>query len=80
MLLRDTCLFSGVLGHLSVLEDQARKRKIPQQSRLKELKGKVEALKMQRDHLMVELEIHKVPQRQLNSALRLTFNAHLLMF
>lgn len=65
--LGDNCLLSGVLGHLSVLEDRARKLKTPPQSRLMELKDKVKALKIQRDQLMIELEMHEVTQRH-NSA------------
>lgn len=70
LLLDNYCSSLGVLGRLSVLEDQARKRKVPQQGRLKELKDKVEALKIQRDRLVAEIEIHKVLQRRSSSALK----------
>lgn len=70
LLIDNYCSSSGVLGHLSVLEDQARKRKTPQQGRLKELKDKVEALKIQRDRLVAEIEIHKVLQRKSSSSLK----------
>ncbi|XP_034531448.1 centromere protein O [Notolabrus celidotus] len=55
----------GVLSHLSLLEVQARSRKTrPQQSsRIKELKAKVEALRIQRDQLRAEIETHKNLQK-----------------
>ncbi|KAM6969428.1 centromere protein O [Tautogolabrus adspersus] len=55
----------GVLSHLSLLEVQARSRKSrPQQpSRVKELKAKVEALRIQRDQLRAEIETHKNLQK-----------------
>uniref|UniRef100_A0A8P4KN62 Centromere protein O n=1 Tax=Dicentrarchus labrax TaxID=13489 RepID=A0A8P4KN62_DICLA len=59
-------LFSpGVLSHLSRLEVEARSRKSrPQQrSRVKELKAKVEALRLQRDRLKAEIETHKSLQK-----------------
>ncbi|XP_041809429.1 centromere protein O [Chelmon rostratus] len=56
---------TGVLGHLGLLEVQARSRKTqPQQrSRVKELKAKVEALRIQRDQLKAEMETHKNLQK-----------------
>lgn len=56
------CSSAGVLGHLSLLEVQVRRRKTQpqQQSRVKELKAKVEALTIQRDQLKAEIETHKV--------------------
>ncbi len=58
----DCCVSAGVLGHLSLLEVQARSRKTqPQQrSRVMELKAKAEALRMQRDQLKAQIEMHKV--------------------
>ncbi|KAM3594342.1 uncharacterized protein V6R79_006138 [Siganus canaliculatus] len=52
---------AGVLGHLSLLEVQARSRKSQpqQQSRVKGLKAEVEALKVQRDRLKAEIEMHQ---------------------
>ncbi|XP_059209192.1 centromere protein O [Centropristis striata] len=51
----------GVLSHLSLLEVQARSRKCqPQQpSRVKELKAKAEALRVQKEQLKAEIETHK---------------------
>ncbi|XP_060919705.1 centromere protein O [Labrus mixtus] len=51
----------GVLSQLSLLEVQARSRKsrLHQPSRVKELKAKVEALRIQRDQLRAEIETHK---------------------
>ncbi|XP_051238670.1 centromere protein O [Dicentrarchus labrax] len=56
---------TGVLSHLSRLEVEARSRKSrPQQrSRVKELKAKVEALRLQRDRLKAEIETHKSLQK-----------------
>lgn len=54
------CLSSGVLGHLSLLEVQTRSRKTQQPSRVKELRAKVEALRIQRDQLKAEVETHQV--------------------
>lgn len=56
------CASAGVLGHLSLLEVQARSRKTrpQQQSRAKELKAKVDALTIQRDQLKAEIETHEV--------------------
>uniref|UniRef100_A0A3Q3EEL8 Centromere protein O n=1 Tax=Labrus bergylta TaxID=56723 RepID=A0A3Q3EEL8_9LABR len=55
-------LSSGVLSHLSLLEVQARSRKsrLQQPSRVKELKAKVEALRVQRDQLTAEIDTHKM--------------------
>ncbi|XP_069567805.1 centromere protein O [Brachyistius frenatus] len=55
----------GVLSHLSLLEVQARSRKTQpeQQSRVVELKAKVEALMVQRDKLRAETETHKNLQK-----------------
>uniref|UniRef100_UPI0037E9400C centromere protein O n=1 Tax=Semicossyphus pulcher TaxID=241346 RepID=UPI0037E9400C len=55
----------GVLSHLSLLEVQARSRKTrPEQpSRVKELKAKVEALRIQREQLKAEIETHKNLQK-----------------
>ncbi|XP_026161459.1 centromere protein O [Mastacembelus armatus] len=51
----------GVLSHLSALEAKARSRKdeSQQQSRLKELRAKAEALKVQRDQLRAQVDTHK---------------------
>ncbi|XP_070835609.1 centromere protein O [Chaetodon trifascialis] len=56
---------TGVLSHLSVLEVQARSRKTQpqQQSRVKELKAKAEALRIQREQLKAEIETHKNLQK-----------------
>nr|XP_020483401.1 centromere protein O [Labrus bergylta] len=55
----------GVLSHLSLLEVQARSRKsrLQQPSRVKELKAKVEALRVQRDQLTAEIDTHKNLQK-----------------
>ncbi|CAL8284122.1 unnamed protein product [Lota lota] len=55
----------GVLGHLSKLETQARKRKEapPQQSGLEELKATVEALVIQRDQLKAEIKANESVQK-----------------
>ncbi|XP_044230295.1 centromere protein O [Thunnus albacares] len=56
----------GVLSHLSLLEVQARSRKAQprqQQSRVKELKVKVEELIMQRDQLRAEIQTHQNLQK-----------------
>lgn len=57
-------LFAGVLSHLNLLEVQARSRKVQpqqqQQSRVKELKVKVEELKQQRDLMRAEIQTHQV--------------------
>uniref|UniRef100_A0A3Q3WVB2 Centromere protein O n=1 Tax=Mola mola TaxID=94237 RepID=A0A3Q3WVB2_MOLML len=49
----------GVLSHLNLLEEEERSRKTRQQSRVKELKAEAEALRVQRDQLMAEIETHK---------------------
>ncbi|XP_030247297.1 centromere protein O isoform X1 [Sparus aurata] len=56
---------AGVLSQLSLLEVKARSRKTQpqQQSRVKELKAKVEALRAQRDQLKAEIETHKHLQK-----------------
>lgn len=56
---------TGVLSHLSLLEVQARSHKTQpqQQSRVKELKAKVEALRIQREQLKAEIETHKNLQK-----------------
>ncbi|KAF7657998.1 hypothetical protein LDENG_00019370 [Lucifuga dentata] len=56
---------TGVLSQLSLLEVQARSRKVEsqQQSRVKELKAEIEALTVQRDQLKAERETHKVLQK-----------------
>uniref|UniRef100_A0A3Q4GYJ3 Centromere protein O n=1 Tax=Neolamprologus brichardi TaxID=32507 RepID=A0A3Q4GYJ3_NEOBR len=55
-------LSSGVLSHLSLLEVKARSRKtqLQQQSRVMELKAKVEALKTQREQLKAQIQTHQV--------------------
>uniref|UniRef100_I3IVX4 Centromere protein O n=1 Tax=Oreochromis niloticus TaxID=8128 RepID=I3IVX4_ORENI len=55
-------LSEGVLSHLSLLEVQARSRKsrLQQQSRVMELKAKVEALKTQREQLKAQIQTHQV--------------------
>ncbi|KAM7403492.1 hypothetical protein PAMA_004108 [Pampus argenteus] len=56
----------GVLGHLSLLEVQARSLKTQpqqQQSRVKELKVKVEELITQRDQLRAEIQTHQTLQK-----------------
>lgn len=55
----------GVLSHLSVLEVKARSRKTRHQepSHVKELKAKVEALKIRRNQLRAEIETHKNLQK-----------------
>ncbi|KAM4543029.1 centromere protein O [Odontesthes bonariensis] len=59
----------GVLSHLSLLEVQARIRgSRPQQSQVKELKAKVEALTVQRDQLKAEKQAHKNLQKMRLSA------------
>lgn len=59
---RIICSSAGVQGHLSLLEVQARSRKTrpQQQSRVEELKAKVDALTIQRDRLKAEIETHEV--------------------
>ncbi|XP_023141266.2 centromere protein O isoform X1 [Amphiprion ocellaris] len=56
---------AGVLSHLSLLEVQARSRRTQpqQQSRVKELKAKVEALKVQKQQLEAEIETHQNLQK-----------------
>ncbi|CAG5866733.1 unnamed protein product [Menidia menidia] len=54
----------GVLSHLSLLEVQARScRSSHQQSHVRELKAKVEALTAQRDQLKAEIQTHKNLQK-----------------
>ncbi|CAJ1073309.1 centromere protein O [Xyrichtys novacula] len=52
----------GVLSHLSLLEAKARSRKT-QLHQIKELRDKVEALRIQRDQLRAEIETHKILQK-----------------
>ncbi|XP_074548393.1 centromere protein O [Halichoeres trimaculatus] len=55
----------GVLSHLSLLEVKARSRKTRHQqpSQIKELKAKVEALRIQRNQLRAQIETHKNLQK-----------------
>lgn len=53
----------GVLSHLSLLEAQARSRKPGAQSRVTQMKVKVEELKKQRDRLRAEIEVHQNLQK-----------------
>ncbi|XP_005736739.1 centromere protein O isoform X3 [Pundamilia nyererei] len=55
----------GVLSHLSLLEVKARSRKtqLQQQSRVMELKAKVEALKTQREQLKAQIQTHQDLQK-----------------
>ncbi|KAK0153666.1 Centromere protein O [Merluccius polli] len=63
-------IFEGVLGHLSALETQARRRqeKPPQQSRLEELKAQVDSLVVQRDQLKAEMQAEEKLRDQDQSA------------